>query len=56
VLELHRDWSRSGTKLVSAPEAKAWKLFEFTAADLDGNLLRVFYDFAWEASEGRAHT
>jgi len=24
---------------------KPWKLREFTAADLDGNLIRVFYDF-----------
>lgn len=34
--------------IVSAPEPKPWKLHEFTAADLDGNLFRVFYDFAWE--------
>jgi hypothetical protein len=26
----------------------AQSLHEFTAADPDGNLLRVFYDFAWE--------
>jgi hypothetical protein len=24
---------------------KPWKLREFIAADLDGNLIRVFYDF-----------
>jgi hypothetical protein len=45
---LHAEWSRSGTRIVSAPESKPWSLHEFTAADLDGNLLRVFYDFAWE--------
>ena len=28
------------------PEEKPWKLLEFTAADLDGNLFRVFYDFS----------
>jgi hypothetical protein len=30
-----------------------WKLHEFIAADLDGNLFRVFYDSAWEVG-GRA--
>ena len=29
-------------------ESKNWKLHEFTVADLDGNLFRVFYDFSWE--------
>jgi hypothetical protein len=33
-------------KVVSQPEDKPWKLHEFTAADPDGNLLRVFYDFS----------
>jgi predicted lactoylglutathione lyase len=46
--DLHDQWSRAGAKIVSPPESKPWKLYEFTAADLDGNLLRVFYDFAWE--------
>ncbi|GFE84938.1 hypothetical protein GCM10011487_69380 [Steroidobacter agaridevorans] len=48
VNRLHADWSRSQAKIVSPPESKPWKLHEFTAADLDGNLFRVFYDFAWE--------
>jgi len=39
-------WSASKAKLMSAPESKPWGLHEFTAADLDGNLFRVFYDFA----------
>ena len=43
--ELYRVWSASGAKLMSAPESKPWGLHEFTAADLDGNLFRVFYDF-----------
>jgi len=46
--DLHDQWSRAGAKIVSPPESKPWKLYEFTAADLDGNVLRVFYDFAWE--------
>ena len=35
-----------GVTLLSAPESKPWGLHEFTAADPDGNLLRVFHDFA----------
>ena len=46
--DLYEQWSGSGVKIVSPPESKPWKLHEFTAVDLDGNLLRVFYDFAWE--------
>jgi predicted lactoylglutathione lyase len=45
---LHESWRRSGARIVSVPESKPWKLHEFTAADLDGNLIRVFYDFRWE--------
>ena len=44
--ELYRAWSASSAKLMSAPESKPWGLHEFTAADLDGNLFRVFHDFA----------
>ena len=36
---------------MSGPESKSWGLHEFTAADLDGNLFRVFYDFATPARE-----
>jgi uncharacterized glyoxalase superfamily protein PhnB len=43
--ELHRVWSASDAKLLSAPESKPWGLHEFTATDPDGNFLRVFYDF-----------
>jgi hypothetical protein len=45
---LHEVWNNRGARIVAAPETKPWNLHEFTAADLDGNLLRVFYDFAWE--------
>jgi predicted lactoylglutathione lyase len=48
VNELYQVWSRSHARVVSPPESKPWKLHEFTFADLDGNLLRVFYDFAGE--------
>jgi|SRR5215510_7768115 len=43
--ELHRVWSASNVNLMSRPESKPWGLHEFTVADLDGNLFRVFYDF-----------
>jgi uncharacterized glyoxalase superfamily protein PhnB len=43
---LYHLWSASKAKLMSAPESKPWGLHEFTTADLDGNLFRVFYDFA----------
>lgn len=46
--ELYETWSRSKARIVSRPQAKPWKLHEFTVADLDGNLFRVFYDFSWE--------
>jgi predicted lactoylglutathione lyase len=49
--DLHEAWSRSETRILSKPEAKPWKLHEFTAADHDGNLFRVFYDFAWELAD-----
>jgi hypothetical protein len=45
---LHQAWGASGARILSPPESKPWNLHEFTAADLDGNLFRVFYDFAWE--------
>ena len=43
--ELFAEWKAAHAKIVSEPEDKPWKLHEFTAADLDGNLIRVFYDF-----------
>lgn len=46
--ELHRRWSAAGARIAELPAAKPWKLYEFLAGDLDGNALRVFYDFAWE--------
>ena len=43
--ELFAQWKATQAKIVSEPEDKPWKLHEFMAADLDGNLIRVFYDF-----------
>jgi predicted lactoylglutathione lyase len=47
--DLYRLWSTRQAKFISAPESKSWGLHEFTAADPDGNLFRVFYDFATPA-------
>jgi hypothetical protein len=44
--DLHQAWRATNAILRSAPESKSWGLHEFTAADPDGNLFRVFYDFA----------
>jgi hypothetical protein len=44
--ELHRAWRSTNAIVLSDPESKPWGLHEFSAADPDGNRLRVFYDFA----------
>lgn len=43
---LHELWRGNQARIISPPESKPWGLHEFTAADADGNLLRVFHDFA----------
>lgn len=43
--ELFDEWNTAQTKIVAAPQDKPWNLREFVAADPDGNLIRVFYDF-----------
>jgi predicted lactoylglutathione lyase len=49
--DLYETWGRRDGRIVAKPESKPWHLHEFTATDLDGNLLRVFYDFAWELAD-----
>jgi uncharacterized glyoxalase superfamily protein PhnB len=44
--ELYARWKHAGAHITAEPEDKPWKLREFRAADLDGNQLRVFYDFS----------
>jgi len=46
--EVYQEWTSRGAEVLARPDSKPWNLYEFSAADLDGNLLRVFYDFAWE--------
>ena len=43
---LHREWHAAGVPIPAAPESKPWGLYEFTAADDDGNSFRVFHDTA----------
>jgi uncharacterized glyoxalase superfamily protein PhnB len=43
--ELFAQWKAAQAKIISEPEDKPWKLHEFIVADLDGNQIRVFYDF-----------
>ena len=52
--ELYHRWRESGAKIIAEPEDKPWRLREFTVSDLDGNQLRVFYDFAWELRQEQA--
>ena len=49
VNQLFETWNAGGATMISPPESKPWKLHEFTASDLDGNLFRVFYDFSRDA-------
>ena len=46
--KLYRRWKEAGAKVLAEPEDKPWHLREFRVGDVDGNQLRVFYDFAWE--------
>ncbi len=43
--ELFVKWKAAQANIVSEPEDKPWNLRESIAGDLDGNLIRIFYDF-----------
>ena len=51
--QLYECWRQSGAKIVASPEDKPWNLREFRIEDVDGNQLRVFYDFSWELQHDR---
>jgi len=46
---LYEVWRDRQAKIVSPPEAKPWKLHEFTAVDRDGDFFGVFYDSSRDA-------
>jgi predicted lactoylglutathione lyase len=46
---LHAQWRERGARITSPPTAQPWQLYEFFAEDIDGNTLRIFYDFGGEA-------
>jgi predicted lactoylglutathione lyase len=54
--ELYKKWNGGGARIISPPESKPWKLHEFTASDLDGNLFRVFYDFSRDVTDVSSRT
>jgi uncharacterized glyoxalase superfamily protein PhnB len=51
---LFAEWKATHAKIVSEPEDKPWKLREFMVADLDDNLIRVFYDFRRDTGSASA--
>ena len=42
--ELHAEWKERGVRIVDELHTAPYKLREFTAQDVDGNRLRVFFD------------
>ena len=42
--ELHAEWKERGVRIVDELQTAPYNLREFTAEDLDGNRLRVFFD------------
>ncbi|MBV8834307.1 MAG: VOC family protein [Acidobacteriaceae bacterium] len=51
---LYQRWRDAGARILAEPEDKPWHLREFMVGDLDGNLLRVFYDFSSELRHAEA--
>ena len=52
---LHAEWEAAGARIEEPPTVNPHaKLYEFFAQDLDGNHIRVFYDYAWEERDDGA--
>lgn len=44
--ELYEKWNGNGAKVLHPPESKSWsRLHEFVVTDLDGNIVRAFYNY-----------
>lgn len=48
---LHAYWLETDARITSSPTAQPWQLYEFFAEDIDGNILRIFYDFGGAARD-----
>ena len=48
--QLHAEWKEQGVRIVDELQTAPYRLREFTAQDVDGNRLRVFFDLGREAS------
>jgi predicted lactoylglutathione lyase len=49
--QLHAEWKERGVRIVGELQTAQYKLREFTAQDLDGNRLRVFFDLGGSGAE-----
>jgi predicted lactoylglutathione lyase len=48
--QLHAEWKERGVRIVDGLQTAPYRLREFTAEDLDGNRLRVFFDLGGSGS------
>ena len=53
--ELYAEWTKRGVPMRAPLHTAAYGLREFTAEDLDGNGLRVFFDMGPQTGDGQSH-